>query len=218
MIWEIDGYSIEILIAEGDSTLVKQWDEEAKIVCVPALASKDEVLWIVRNLLRDGPQIDVNFAVDRLEVFGKAWPMKVSRGEAPSYMKDGIIYTFSKRIPIAKARLHAIKLELLKKFVLDEVGKWEQILDKLIVEVGFRKLPASWSISHHEDMRLTIDSNLVDQQQDIIAYCVFMAIDELLCLEETYFTDLLKKHFPNYYHYEKILQHEAARPRADDEN
>lgn len=205
MIWVIDGHEIDVLVCAKGDVEVLQWNEHKRKIQVPVGMRNSEAIWAIRNLLQTRLSNTLLCIEERLEVFDKHWPVKLSANKKASYMEDGIIHCYMKGNRISPAEKIKIKEELLQQFVLRHVGQWEEILDLLIPHVTFRKNKNKSYIVQRQKESICFDKELYNQSLEAIAYCVLNAVADYGVLEESSRRRVIEQYFPTWKILEKII-------------
>lgn len=176
MIWNVDGYEVEVLISGGLEVEVYRWDSSKKIIYVPGALSNDEVRWTIRNIQQNGAVISQQKYYAELDIFGKVWPVVLRKGTGKSYLSGSIVFCYTNRKVISNNFKMQLKQQLLDQILLFYVGTWEERLDKLVPQIGFRKQDRHPYIIDRKTSRISFDKHLHRFELMYIEYCVFEAL------------------------------------------
>lgn len=207
MIWVVDDQEIEVLFSAKEEVEICRWDEYKKIIQVPVSMQKAEAIWTIRNFLQKRPLDTTRFVEERLEVFDKHWPIKVSLNKQIPYIKEGIIHCYMTGRQLSATGKIKLKEELLRQSVLREVGHWEETFNLLIPDITFRKNNNKPYIVRRQKGSICIDKHLYNLSLEAISYCLFNAVADYGFLEINCRRQLIEKHFPRWEALEKAIRY-----------
>ncbi|MFD2968993.1 hypothetical protein [Sphingobacterium bambusae] len=211
MYWELDGHHIEVRLRESGTIEILRWDEDAKIVYLPAGLSQAEAMWSIRNLLQEKIKSAPHVPPLQLHVFGRHWALVPQWTSKSCYIKNGAIYVHASRFKSGTRQLHVLEQELLRQKVIELMGKWEDFFSCILPDATFRKnehRPFSVSIANK---KITFDKGLLRFSMEQIEYCVFRACCIYLSVEPKTMDAVIHQRFPSAKLFEKIFQHEYKR-------
>lgn len=208
MIWEVDGHHIHVRLTESAAIAVERWDEDGKIVYIPANMAKAEALWAVRHLLLQKQVRSKADITQRMTVFGTSWPIRPIAKSKTAYMKDGFIYSHLPKGGVTAYRMRFISLILLEQLVNQAIGKWEEFFRSIVPHVAFRKNErAPFSVCSAKGS-ITFDKGLTRFTVEHIEFCVFRAVVCYLSIDEGTTVEVVQRNFPTATLFEKILTYE----------
>ncbi|PRD56235.1 hypothetical protein C5749_02925 [Sphingobacterium gobiense] len=210
MIWVVDAQEINVVVSAKGEVEVLQWNEQKKVIQVPVSMRNAEVIWAIRNLLKTKPPNTSLNIIERLEVFDKYWPIKVFVNKKPAYMEDGIIHCYIRERRMSSTEEIKIKDELLRLFVLRQVGQWEETLELLIPHITFRRNKNKPYIVQRRKESICFDKKLYDLSLGTIAYCLFNAVADYVGLKDGFRKELINQHFPTWKTLEKNISYAYA--------
>ena len=211
MLWEMDGYAIEIIPSEKPEVRVIHWTENRKVLAVRADIPQQELRYIVREIIQNGKSDLSPDVLTTLDVFDKKWPLKILRGTGASYVKEGIIYCRSNNNPLSALQLQKVKDTLFFDYLYHCVGRWEELFDVLVPDVVVRKMNTKPFSVARANAKVTFSRSLQQSSQDLIAYVVFRAMADYVKLPLAQQEKLADRHFPLWKAYYKTLCYEYPR-------
>ncbi|MGO3109417.1 MAG: hypothetical protein ACTIJ8_13210 [Sphingobacterium sp.] len=208
MIWNVDGYEVEVLITGGLDVQVCRWDNSNKIIYVPGAMSNDEVRWIIRNIQQKGGHAPHQKYYAELDIFGRVWPVILRKGTGKSYLSGNMIFCFTNRSVISNNFKIHLKQQLLDQLLLFYVSTWEDRLDKLVPQIGFRKQDRHPFIIDKKASRISFDKRLHRFELMYIEYCVFDALTLYFGIDESQKQSYEIKYFTSAKAIQKTLAYE----------
>ncbi|RZF61898.1 hypothetical protein [Sphingobacterium corticibacterium] len=210
MIWVVDDQEIEVLFSAKEEVEICRWNEYKKIIQVPLSMQKAEAIWTIRNFLQTRISDTTRWVEERLEVFDKHWPMKLSSNKQTPYIKEGIIHCYIMGRQMSATGKIRIKEELLQQFALREVGHWEETLNLLIPYITFRKNKNKPYVVQRQKGSICVDKALYNLSLEAITYCLFNAVADYGVLGINRRRQLIEKHFPRWEALEKVIRYAYA--------
>lgn len=208
MLWEIDGFEVEVIVQKREGVAVLQWDVAAKRVAVAASLAKDEAIFCIRKLTAEKESLPKKFSVDSLLLFDRNWPVKIQSAKLAPYIQAGIVYAFGSGDSLSTRQTADLQEILLQQHITNCVGLWEERLNILIPGIAFRKFKTKpYSICLKRKW-ITFDKNLHRLKLEVIDYGVFTAISTYVKLEEKARVNYISRYFPSYKNYDKVLAYE----------
>ncbi len=208
MYWEVDGHNIEVRLRESGTIEILRWDDNAKIVYIPAGLSQTEVIWSLRNLLREKIQLATSVSPSQLYVFGRFWPLILQNRSKSCYVKSGVVYVYDSGRTWSERQLDALKQELLRLKVVELIGKWEEFFNCMLPDPIFRKNANRPFNVYQTKEIISFDRGLDRFPIEQVDYCVFRACSVYLSADPKEIDKAVLQSFPSVKIFEKILKHE----------
>lgn len=208
MLWEIDGFEVEILVQKRAGVQVVQWDEQVKKVFVQATLSKDEAIWCIRKLTSANVAARSDYGLGTLMLFDKNWPVKIQGHKIVPYIREGIIYASGSNLALNSRQAAGLQEILLQQHVMQCVSLWEERINTLIPAIAFRKFKTKpFSICLKKKL-IVFDKSLHRLKIEVLEYGVFKAVSTYVKLEEKDCLTYKRQYFPSYKNYDKVLAYE----------
>ncbi|QBQ40847.1 hypothetical protein [Sphingobacterium psychroaquaticum] len=208
MVWEIDGFEVEILLQAEEGIRIARWDETVKQVYVQATLPQQEAIWSIRRLCEGDRGTTEESLYDTLELFDRSWPVKIERQKIRPYIDKNIVHCYVLKGPLTARQRVSLQEELLRSTMLRFVGVWEERLNVLISEIGFRKLKTKPFSVCLRKSGITFDKNLHRLKLEVLEYSVFNALSTYVNLEENVYLSLRDRWFLAYKNCDRILNYE----------
>src|SRR5690606_4195576 len=138
-----------------------RWTEQKKFIRILLIMQKAVGDWNIRNCLRTIRPTDMLFGVNQVQLFDHKLHFKLISSKKTPFIKDGIIYCYTKNRRLSDREQLRLKEELLQQVVFQHVGHWEEILDLLIPRITFRKLKGKPYIVQREKEGICFNKQLL---------------------------------------------------------
>ena len=207
MIWVVDDQEVEVLFSTKEEVEVHRWTEQKKVIRVPLSMQKAEAVWTMRNFLRTKRPMDMLFGEEQVVVFDKQWPVKLISSKKTPFIKDGIIYCYTKNRRLSDGEQLRLKEKLLQQVVFQHVGHWEERLDLLIPRITFRKLKGKPYIIQRQKEGICFNKQLLSLPLQALTFCVFQSVVVYGGIADNLRKRIVEKHFPNAKTLEKTISH-----------
>lgn len=206
MIWDIDGQEVVVKIKDGGDVEVIQWEEDKRIISVPALLSREEAAWALRSIVRSASVLsDPVSSVDSLELFDKVWRLKREPHVPSPFIKGGIIYCKSGKNTLTSKQKEAVREALYRQRLMDRIGYWEERFNVLVPQINVRRITRYPFRLCSRGTYITFDKKLCDQSEELLDYCVCKAVLLFANSPGSERDAVLKKYFPSSAFLEKLI-------------
>lgn len=206
MIWDIDGQEVVVNIKDGGDVEVIQWEEDKRIIRVPALLSREEAAWALRSIVRSASVLsDPVLSVDSLELFDKVWRLKRKPHVSSPFINSGIIYCKSGKNTLTSKQKEAVREALYRQRLMDRIGYWEERFNVLVPQVNVRRITRYPFRLCSRGTYITFDKKLCDQSEELLDYCVCKAVLLFANSLGSERDAVVKKYFPSSAFLEKLI-------------
>lgn len=184
--------------------------EDLPVIYAPADLSIQELTAYVKRFAKKEQKksmADEELEFFTLKLFSKDHPVRpLTNGQSKPYLKNNIIY-YSKSLFKSKnqERLEKqLRQYMFEQVIRTMIGKWEEILDYLLEDIEFKKLPKRYFVNSGNT--LTYNKSNIELDLRCNEYLLAKALIGLAGKNKLQ-AGILESHFPDARQIEKILSY-----------
>lgn len=184
--------------------------EDLPVIYAPADLSIQELTAYVKRFAKKEQKksmADGELEFFTLKLFSKDYPVRpLTSGQSKPYLKNNIIY-YSKSLFNSKnqERLEKqLRQYMFEHIIKTMIGKWEEILDFLLEDIEFKKLPKRYFVNSGKT--LTYNKSNIELDLRCNEYLLAKALIGLTGKNKLQ-TGILERHFPDARQIEKLLSY-----------